>query len=120
MTQEFILAWPPSLNALYRTVQGRILLSREGRAWKAQAGWELRVQQNQQGQGAGPLTGRLAVVIEVYPPNRRAFDLDNRLKVALDAGNGVLWADDHQIDDLRIVRMPPAAPGYLRLRLSAL
>lgn len=116
---DFILAWPPSLNHLYRQFQGRMLLSREGRAWKAQAAWELRAQQVRAAL-LEPLTGRLAVVIEAYPPDGRAFDLDNRFKAVLDAGNNVLWIDDAQIDDLRIVRMPPASPGQLRLRVSAL
>lgn len=100
--QSFVLPWPVSVNALYRTVNGRPCLNRSARSWKAQAQALL---------GSSccfgvnwPLSVRLAVVIEMCPPNRRKRDMDNLLKIVLDVGNGVLWNDDQQIDDLRIVR----------------
>ena len=114
----FTLAWPPSLNRLYRNVRGRTLLSREGRAWKAQAAWELAVQR--QGGRLWPMEQSLALVVEVFPPDRRRFDIDNRLKAVLDAGNGVLWVDDTQIDDLRIVRRSVRTLGQVRITVKPL
>lgn len=69
-----------------------------------------------------PLAGRLGVSIEVFAPNKRARDLDNLLKVTLDAGNGLLWADDVQIDDLRIVLcgVDPDKKGFIQLVVATL
>lgn len=49
------------------------------------------------------LAARFAVEIDVYSA-RRAGDLDNFSKNVCDAGNGVLWGDDRQIDELTIRR----------------
>ena len=118
--QSFVLPWPVSVNALYRTVGGRPCLNRGARAWKAQA---LALLGSSRCLGVPwPLPGRLAVVIEAFPPNRHKRDLDNLLKVILDAANGVLWGDDQQIDDLRIVRsqLDPKKYGFVRLIVSVL
>jgi crossover junction endodeoxyribonuclease RusA len=55
--------------------------------------------------GTRPLTGRLAVEVTLFPPDRRRRDVDNALKAMLDSvGNGGAYLDDSQIDDLRVVR----------------
>jgi hypothetical protein len=65
------------------------------------------------------LTGRLAVTVDVHPPDRRRRDLDNALKALLDAlEHGGAYRDDAQIDDLR-VRRGVCVPGgcvWVRLR----
>lgn len=58
-------------------------------------GWEARSQFHGE-----PLTGALAVTIDLYWPDRRKHDVDN-VKALLDALNGVIWEDDGQIVDLR-------------------
>ena len=35
MTHRYVLPWPPSLNRYYRSVNGRVLISREGRQYRA-------------------------------------------------------------------------------------
>jgi crossover junction endodeoxyribonuclease RusA len=118
--QSFILPWPASVNALYRSVGGRVRVSESARAWKAQA---LALLSCSRCFGVKwPLVGRLGVRIEAYPPNKRARDLDNLIKVTLDAGNGLLWADDAQIDDVRIIRcgVDPDKKGYIELTVSVL
>ena len=120
MLQSFILPWPASVNALYRTVNGQVRVSEAARSWKARA---MAALDGSRCFGVKwPLTGRLGVVIEAYPPNQRARDLDNLLKVILDAGNQSLWLDDSQIDDIRIVRMgvDSEKKGFLRLMVSTL
>ncbi len=52
-----------------------------------------------------PLDARYRVEVRVY--RRRAGDLDNVVKSALDACNGVLWADDAQVDELHAYRCAP-------------
>ncbi len=58
-----------------------------------------------------PLRESVAVTISVMPPDRRRRDLDNLLKLLLDAMNGILWSDDSQIDDLHIVRCERSQAG---------
>ena len=48
-------------------------------------------------------TERLKVVIEAYAPDKRRRDLDNLQKALLDSLTYAgVWADDDQVDDLRI------------------
>lgn len=47
---------------------------------------------------------RLAVSVCLFWADLRRRDLDNAAKSVLDALNGGVWADDSQIDDLRILR----------------
>lgn len=51
-----------------------------------------------------PLEARYSVELHVYPETRRAFDLDNAAKCALDALNGHAWADDSRVDVLHVER----------------
>jgi Holliday junction resolvase RusA-like endonuclease len=46
--------------------------------------------------------------------------LDNRAKVALDALNGLLWADDQQIVELHLFRHDRPRDGALLLTVEAL
>jgi crossover junction endodeoxyribonuclease RusA len=58
-------------------------------------------------QAAGAFPGQVSVTIDAYPPDRRRRDLDNVLKAALDALTHCgIWADDSQVAELRIRRMP--------------
>ena len=118
--QSFVLPWPVSVNALYRSVKGRVQVSEKARAWKAQA--MARLDSSRRFGVDWPLAGRLGVLIEAYSPNRRARDLDNLIKAVLDAGNRSLWLDDKQIDDIRIVRMEPDPyrRGFIRLTVYLL
>ncbi len=118
--QSFVLPWPASVNAMYRAISGRILVSDVARSWKSKA---MVVMDSSRCFGVPwPLTGRLGVVIEAWPPNKRARDLDNLIKVVLDAGNQSLWLDDSQIDDIRVVRMgvDPDKKGYIQLTVFTL
>ena len=54
-----------------------------------------------------PIEGRLSVDIRLHPPNRRKFDIDNRIKPLLDAMAvpfGCAYDDDEAIDRLLITR----------------
>lgn len=101
------LPYPPSLNRYYRTVQGRILISAEGRSYQhTVAGYVMEART-----GAA-MRGRLAVSIDVFPPDRRRRDLDNTAKCLLDSlTKAGVWADDEQIDALTLRRQPVAVGG---------
>ena len=52
-----------------------------------------------------PLTGRLAVALRFFEPNRLKRDIDNLPKALLDAlTQAGLWLDDAQIDCLMLAR----------------
>jgi crossover junction endodeoxyribonuclease RusA len=85
-----ILPYPPSLNRLYRTVNGRMLLSSVGRDYKEECGWKAVAQK------VKPLEGELEISLVFYRPQKRG-DLDNSLKAFLDALNGIAYRDDAQI-----------------------
>ena len=91
------LPLPPSANAYWRAVRGRVLLSAVARQYKdtcalaAAAQWK-----------GGPLEGRISLHGEFYMDGRG--DLDNRLKVLLDSLQGWAFYNDSQIWELRAVR----------------
>lgn len=94
---SLVLPFPPSLNRMYRTVNGRFLTSEVGRAYKEECGWSARIQ------GCTPHTGLLTVTVYLYRPSRRG-DADNYTKVLLDSLQGIAWLNDNQIEELHIYR----------------
>lgn len=110
MTLRVELPWPPTSNHLRMPVRmgraTRLITSPVARAYYA-AGQEAL-----KGQVSAPLTGRLGVRLELCPPTRRPFDIDNRTKSVLDLLQkaGVLL-DDAQIDELTILRRDVAEGG---------
>lgn len=82
---------PPSTNGLYATVRGRRVLSAECRRYKNEAALIALAK------GMRPIDGPISVAIDVYR-KRKAGDLDNYLKSALDSLKGVAWHDDSQIE----------------------
>ena len=103
---HFALPWPPSVNTYYRNVNGRMLISKRGREYRAEVAAELAVS------GATQALGRLEVEIQISMPDKRRRDLDNTLKALLDAlQHGGAYEDDSQIDRLTVQRLPVDPPG---------
>jgi len=95
----FELPWPPSVNHYYRRVGARTLISSAGRKFRRQ------VAQILASRCLPPIVGRMAMTIEVYPPDRRRRDIDNLLKAVLDAcQHGGAFPDDSRIVWLLIYR----------------
>ena len=100
------LPWPPTVNHYWRNVSGRTLISSQGRLYREQVRWAVSVAKA----ALWPESARLCVAIEAQPPDKRRRDLDNLPKGVLDAlTDAGVWADDSQIDDLRIWRGPVGA-----------
>jgi crossover junction endodeoxyribonuclease RusA len=100
---QLTLPFPPSTNRIWRSVcvrgRPRVLLSREGRAFRQ------AVREVLQGQHVQALTGRLYVRMDAHPPDNRRRDLDNLQKSILDAlQQAGVYLDDSQVDDLHICR----------------
>lgn len=111
------LPYPPSVNRMWRTpnagpLAGRTMLSSDGRRYRADVAMVVAAYRQSARSGAisgrhWPVECRLSVDIEARMPDRRKRDIDNLPKAVLDAltHTGV-WADDSQIDDLRVWRSP--------------
>ena len=101
MNVELAVTWPVTVNAAYRTVSGRMVLSERGRKYKEQirsicyqTGWhELGI--------AEPC--RVTIDLEAVSP--LAFDVDNKAKLLLDAlESGGVIEDDKWVYSLTIVK----------------
>ncbi len=124
-----MLPYPPSANRYWRTYRGRVVVSTEARAYKAQVAriWAAS--------GHGKLSGRLRVEIQLYPKrpldwqrrqrqqgalwadNVRRLDSGNCNKIIHDALQGLAYDDDRWIWDERTVIMEPAPEAAARVLL---
>jgi len=94
------LPWPPTVNTYYRNLNGKTLISAKGREYRQAVADQVLIQR-----AGKAYAGRLGVLVEAYPPDKRSRDLDNILKSLLDSlTKAGVWADDSQIDDLQVVR----------------
>ena len=103
------LPYPPSANRYIRHVGYRSLISREGRTFRKNVCALLA------GAGGGsrkpPAGGRIALLMDAYPPDRRKRDLDNLQKPTLDAlQHAGVYLDDSQVD-LLVTRRREIVPG---------
>ena len=100
------LPYPPSVNHIYsRTRRGGLMLNPKAKAYREEVIYTI-------GKGHTTLTGRLRVNVDAYMPDKRVRDLDNIFKSLNDAmSHAGVWADDSQIDDLRVVRRGVESPG---------
>lgn len=101
---------------MYRCWQGRNILSKKGREYKKICAGLLEKEKI-----IFP-TERLKLTIKLYAPNRRKYDISNRIKAVEDELIGRLITDDEQIDDERIVRcnLDPGKKGYAILEIEAI
>jgi len=101
-TLTLVLPFPPSLNRIYRSVCGRVVLSKAAREWCVEAKNALPAGK------VKPLTGRLDVMIDLIPPKRlqgKEWDIANREKILCDLlTKQRIWLDDSQIDRILIIR----------------
>ncbi len=77
--QTLDLPYPPSINHYFSYCQGRPVLSKDARAYRHQ------VRRIAIARSIKPLMGKLAVRIEIAPPDDRRRDCDNVQKPILDA-----------------------------------
>lgn len=96
-SQTFILPFPPSVNRMWRSVNGRAILSKEGREYRAS------VLSHLWGVEFDTWICPVRVSITAIRPDARRRDLDNLLKGILDAMKYArVFEDDSQVHDLRI------------------
>ncbi|SUA24127.1 phage associated protein [Neisseria gonorrhoeae] len=95
---RLILPYPVSANRYWRIWRNRAVRSAEAAAYKSV------VRRIAQEAGAMPSEGAVAVYVRLIPKankdggaNKTVIDLDNALKVALDALQGVAYHNDRQV-----------------------
>ena len=80
MRIDLVLPFPPSVNTYWRQWQGRTILSRAGRQFKAEVK-DIIVEEKVPSVG----NRRLSVKMLIRPRDKRRIDLDNRIKAVLDS-----------------------------------
>jgi len=110
------LPWPPSTNAYWRHVGNRTLLSKAGRAYKV----AVRAAVLEQIGATQPImAGPLALRAELYPPDRRRTDIDNRFKSLFDAITFArVWEDDSQVVELHARMLAPTKGGACLVEIT--
>lgn len=98
MAIQITLDMPPSANRYWRRgLNGNTYVSDEAEDYKAEV--HLRCLRAR----IRPLDGPLAITMRVYRA-RRSGDLDNRIKIVLDALQGIAYTDDKQITEIHAYR----------------
>ena len=130
MSYTLSLPYPVSANRYWRSFVPKgwsravVTLSPEAKAYKEAAGWAAKV--------AGfrvPLSGHVELTIQLHPkqPKKaknpdevRCIDLDNCIKITLDALNSIAYTDDSQVRKITAERAQPHGDGVLVVTVSEL
>ncbi|EML7933895.1 TPA: RusA family crossover junction endodeoxyribonuclease [Providencia rettgeri] len=89
------LPFPPSVNACWRNINGKTLISAAGRKFRANA---IAAVYEQLRKRPKSITENVSVIVKMYPPSRQRRDIDNYLKAPFDAlTHAGIWKDDDQV-----------------------
>lgn len=114
---SLVLPYPPSANHIWRHVKGRVLLSEKGRLYKRSVAMCVLAQVGL----CEAITGPIALVMAVVPPDRRRRDLDNVLKITLDSlTHAKVWGDDSQLKRIELQMCEPMRGGSLNVWVTTL
>lgn len=116
MALQMDLPWPPSINHyIRRTKFGKPYVSAEGKAYNEHVGLLMRMAR------VKPIEGPVAFKVRLHPPNHRRRDLDNCLKVLIDAvANGGAMADDFQIKHIEATMLEVVKDGSASVTIEAI
>lgn len=114
---RLILPPPVSANRYWRIFGGRVVKSAEARSYRAEVQIKAR--------DVTPLDGPVSVHIALCPEltrkgvaSKTRLDLDNCLKVALDALQGIAFNNDKQVIKLVAELGPPQIGGALMVEIE--
>lgn len=110
-TIEFTVDGEPAPKQSFRYVSGKhSYQTPRVRAWQENVAWAAK-----QAYKGELLCGPLAVTIVFHVKHKRRVDVDNLGKGSIDALRGVLFADDRQIVDLRLIKIQPTNENMTRV-----
>lgn len=92
---SIVLTGEPKSKARPRVGFGRGYTPQTTRTAETDIGWQLRTVIRRPNE-----TDDLAVTLRFFSGTRRRTDLDNLVKLVLDACNGIVWRDDSQVVQL--------------------
>ena len=115
------LPYPPSANRYLRHTARGTYRTAEANHYKEYAKWAALAS------GARILDGDVALTIVLHPKltekgkaSKTVIDLDNSLKVALDALQGLAFSNDRQVKKIALSYGPPIAGGELSVTVDSL
>lgn len=115
---RLVLPYPVSANRYWRVFGGRVVHSAEARSYRNVVQIKAR--------GVTPLEGPVSVHVALCPgmtakgvASKTRLDLDNCLKVALDALQGVAFSNDKQVVKLLAELGPAQVGGALMVEVKA-
>lgn len=110
---RFELPYPPSINHYYIHTSHGVILSAKGKSYRRDAALLLH-----RFRGACQ-DKRLAVTINVFPPDKRKRDIDNILKCVLDSlEHASVYNNDNQIDMLTVIRRDVIKNGAVQIWIT--
>lgn len=109
MTELWLpLPWPPSANNYWRKWNNRMVISPQARAYHQKVSYIAKEY------GRMTADARLAVSMFAYPPDKRKRDIDNLVKITLDAlEKGKVFENDSQVDFLSVQRKEVVKDGEM-------
>ena len=121
---DLVLPLPPSINHQYATVNGRRILSRDGRVFKSLVAEEVEFWQDRAGVSNQTMAqfGRYDLSLEItfYFVTFRRRDLDGGLKIAQDALCEALGVNDNRIAEIHLYKRVDREHPRIEVRLSTL
>ncbi len=101
MKKIILKGTPPSTNDIYKYRRaGNFIMgymTTKGKAKKEEIQWEMKSQWKKE-----VLKNDIEIDITFYFPDKRRRDWDNFNKIIHDAGTGIIWLDDSQIQDAHV------------------
>lgn len=109
------LPWAPSTNAIWRNRGKHVYISKRYKEFLTASKIAYCAQK------VPPIDGaeEVQVSIQLYPPSRRSYDVDNRAKAILDALTNVgFWPDDKIVKKLIIEKKKPVSKGVVVVQID--
>ena len=110
---EIELPWPPSTNIYWRRSGNHLHISKKAKDY-INLVLKLSISIKKE-----PLKNRVSLKIQAFPPDKRIRDLDNLLKVFIDAlERANFFLDDSQIDCIYIERQQVIPNGKMIVNIE--
>lgn len=114
---EFTMPYPPSVNAMWNSWRGRVMLSKRGREYRSEA-IKCIMKLNLDDE---LLDCDLSFHMVINPPTLRRYDVDNFTKAVFDSlTHSQFWVDDEQVQRLTIEKGIKTKGGNVVIKITKL